>query len=126
VKTVRSFKHELRNLQSRTGTSHTKEYESGYETEMWRGQLNKRQFLRGPSGAIGSTTTRTNSTSYPGDVENLAVDGDADAALGFRGRAVILSQLFQGHVLCTRKRNYGNKQCSRLEFLNNLWTPGTE
>ncbi len=41
-----------------------------------------------------------NSASYPGDIENLAVDGDADAALRFRGRAVILPQLFQGHVLC--------------------------
>jgi hypothetical protein len=39
------------------------------------------------------------SQSYPGDVENLAVDCDADAALRFRGRAVILPQLFQGHVL---------------------------
>jgi len=33
-----------------------KEYESGDETEMWRGQLSKEYFLR---GAIASTTTRT-------------------------------------------------------------------
>ncbi len=77
--------------------------------------------MRDPSGAIGSTTTRTNSTAYPGDVENLAVDCDADATLGFRGRAVILPQLFQSHVLCRQENtNDVNEQFSELEFLNNL------
>jgi hypothetical protein len=30
----------IQNLQSQTGTSHIKEYESGDETVKWRGQLN--------------------------------------------------------------------------------------
>jgi hypothetical protein len=62
-----------------------------------------------------------NNASYPGDVENLAVDGDADAALRLRGRAVILSQLLQRHVLRRQENtNDVNEQFSELEFLNNL------
>jgi hypothetical protein len=47
-----------------------KENASGDETEMWRTTVH-RHFLRGPSGAIGSTTTRTRTNPDLGSRMNI-------------------------------------------------------